>query len=108
MGLFQTASVLKRIITMTGADAENPVNWLVDLDLQMYRAGLMVMSCVTWSMYEGDYLTRVTLTESLSQNYQIEVAKFRERHFERCLPGANWFQVAQKGLVAPWCFRRDV
>eukprot|EP00927_Polykrikos_kofoidii_P043510 TRINITY_DN37574_c0_g1_i1.p1 TRINITY_DN37574_c0_g1~~TRINITY_DN37574_c0_g1_i1.p1 ORF type:complete len:1166 (-),score=166.04 TRINITY_DN37574_c0_g1_i1:150-3647(-) len=106
--LFRNASLLKSAISRTQHDPTNPLNWLVDLDMQMYADSLCILVCMTLPLPEADYLSRVSLSTYLADKYQVEVALFGHRRFEHCLPGSNWFQVAKKGLVAPWCFRRDV
>ncbi|CAJ1406205.1 unnamed protein product [Effrenium voratum] len=64
---------------------------------------------------DADYLQHVALTTKLTEKHQargsgreVEMADFDGRRQVLCIKGANWFQVAQKGLVAPYCFRRDV
>jgi len=108
--VFRRAATLKLLLEQGGPDKDlqTPYNWLVDLDMRALTVGLKVLACAGWPMLEADYLSSASLSEHLSTKYQIEVARFSETHFERCLPGSNWFQVAQKGLVSPWCFRRDV
>ncbi|OLP95330.1 hypothetical protein AK812_SmicGene22557 [Symbiodinium microadriaticum] len=107
--VFGTAGSLRSLLSFVDADPENEWNWLVDLDIQLQNAGLEVLACAAWGMPEEDYLTRATLTRHLAEKHQVEMAEFLEGHRHvHCLPGSNWFQVAQKGLVAPWCFRRDV
>lgn len=106
--VFQSAAVFKTLFPRVGFDVDNPSNWLVDLDLQMHGEGLDVLTCTTLPMPEIDYVSRANLTTFLSEKHQVEVARFLGSQFELCLKGGNWFQVVQKGLVAPWCFRRDI
>ncbi|CAE7228514.1 unnamed protein product [Symbiodinium natans] len=107
--VFGTAGSLGSLLSFVDADPENQWNWLVDLDLQLQNAGLEVLACAAWGMPEEDYLARASLTRHLAQKHQVEMAEFLEGERQvHCLPGSDWFQVARKGLVAPWCFRRDV
>eukprot|EP00913_Durusdinium_trenchii_P002185 g2017.t1 len=105
---FGAARVLRSLLSLVESDPDNPWNWLLDMDLQIHKAGTQVLSCAGWPMPEVDYLTRVTLTEHMTTKHQVELANFDGREDVYCIKGANWFQVAQKGLVAPYCFRRDV
>ncbi|CAJ1441083.1 unnamed protein product, partial [Effrenium voratum] len=103
-----SAGVLRALLSNVEEDPENRVNWLLDLDIQIQNAGVQVLSCFSWPMPEADYLQHVALTTKLTEKHQVEMADFDGRRQVLCIKGANWFQVAQKGLVAPYCFRRDV
>ncbi|CAE8709839.1 unnamed protein product [Polarella glacialis] len=107
--IFRSASKLKMLLSQVSADPDNAYNWMVDLDLQMLNAGIRALTCASYPLLEADYLSMTTLTKHLTTKHQVEVAEFLEgsRHVY-CIKGANWFEVARKGLVAPWCFRRDV
>eukprot|EP00928_Gymnodinium_smaydae_P031226 TRINITY_DN22988_c0_g1_i1.p1 TRINITY_DN22988_c0_g1~~TRINITY_DN22988_c0_g1_i1.p1 ORF type:complete len:1147 (+),score=90.07 TRINITY_DN22988_c0_g1_i1:37-3477(+) len=108
--VFGSAATLRDLLTRIVTD-ENPdadMNWLLDLDLLMHAAGLRIRVCATWPVYENDYLQGFSLTTQFGIRHQVESVDILGALSERCLPGSNWFQVAQKGLVAPWCFRRDV
>eukprot|EP00929_Paragymnodinium_shiwhaense_P099865 TRINITY_DN61774_c0_g1_i4.p1 TRINITY_DN61774_c0_g1~~TRINITY_DN61774_c0_g1_i4.p1 ORF type:complete len:1092 (+),score=186.54 TRINITY_DN61774_c0_g1_i4:139-3414(+) len=107
--LFRSASQLKQLLSGIEADPDNAHTWQVMLDLRIQSGGIDSVSCFTAPMHERDYLAEVRLTRLLAHGAQVEVARFGpDRLFEFCLPGSNWFAVAKKGLVAPWCFRRDV
>eukprot|EP00434_Breviolum_minutum_P020776 symbB.v1.2.018326.t1/scaffold1458.1/size117527/5 len=106
--LFRSAKLLKSLVSVADVDPENAWNWFLDLDLQIHHQGLKVLSCGTWPMPEDDHITWMSLTTHLAEKHQIEMVNFDGRQEVVCIKGANWFQVAQKGLVAPYCFRRDV
>lgn len=106
--VFQSSMLFKDITSRLETDLIDDTDWTVDLDLVIRSFGVELVVCSGISLPETDYLDWTTLTPYLSQKYQIEVAQFLASRFERCLAGANWFQVTDKGLVAPWCFRRDV
>merc|ERR1712032_1407694 len=106
--VFRDGSTFRSLVLEVNGNTGDFFNWFVELDLQTQWARRSVCTCALWPMPEEDYLARASLSSHLSEQYQIEVALFLDRKFELCIPGANWFQVVQKGLVAPWCFRRDV
>lgn len=106
--VFGASGHLRQLLSVVRNDPDNAFNWFVDLDLQTLEMGLPVISCLVAPLPEQDYLPRATLSKYLSTRYEVEVAEFIGERHERCLAGANWFEVLQKGLVAPWCFRRDV
>lgn len=102
------ATTLQSLLSQVESDPEKPWNWLLDLDLQIHHAKIKAMSCADGPMPEVDYLPQISLTRHVSHKHQVEMADFDGRREVSCIKGANWFEVARKGLVAPYCFRRDV
>lgn len=102
------ATTLQSLLSQVESDPEKPWNWLLELDLQIHHAKIKAVSCADGPVPEVDYLPQISLTQHVSHKHQVEMADFDGRREVSCIKGANWFEVARKGLVAPYCFRRDV
>eukprot|EP00929_Paragymnodinium_shiwhaense_P098371 TRINITY_DN59855_c0_g1_i1.p1 TRINITY_DN59855_c0_g1~~TRINITY_DN59855_c0_g1_i1.p1 ORF type:complete len:753 (-),score=163.47 TRINITY_DN59855_c0_g1_i1:123-2381(-) len=102
-------------------DPVGDAGWFVNLDLEAVKQGVSEKTflCLTGIMPEEDYLLHADLTTQLATRYEVEAALFHEhaglrvncpitvRHQRESKDYAYIFDlINDKGLVAPWCFRR--
>eukprot|EP00397_Hematodinium_sp_SG-2012_P003921 GEMP01003931.1.p1 GENE.GEMP01003931.1~~GEMP01003931.1.p1 ORF type:complete len:987 (-),score=264.27 GEMP01003931.1:569-3529(-) len=110
--VFRSGAIWRALMSEISFVDAYPHNWLVELDVVTKHSIFALHICATPPLTEAvDYREEAVLSQSFALKYAVEVADFnpngvatRQVH---CLDG-DWYQVLQRGLVSPWCFRQRV